>query len=133
MEIIKKSFSPEFRNRLDGIVQFGSLNPETIRTVLDKFIVNLQVQLDDKNVQLHLDDSAVDWFVENGYSESMGARPMARLIQEKLKKALAEDILFGELADNGGEVFVTTDENGIKLDVKGRKKQEKRELSNAKS
>jgi ATP-dependent Clp protease ATP-binding subunit ClpA len=133
MEIIKKSFSPEFRNRLDGIVQFGSLNPKTIRTVLDKFIVNLQVQLDDKNVQLHLDDSAVDWFVENGYSESMGARPMARLIQEELKKALAEDILFGELADNGGEVFVSTDANGIKLDVKGRKKQEKRDLSKTKS
>lgn len=133
MEIIKKSFSPEFRNRLDGIVQFGNLHPETIRTVLDKFIVDLQVQLDDKNVQLHLDDLAVDWFVENGYSESMGARPMARLIQEKLKKALAEDILFGELADNGGEVFVSADEDGIKLDVKGRKKQEKRELSNAKS
>ena len=133
MEIIKKSFSPEFRNRLDGIVQFGNLNSETIRTVLDKFIVNLQVQLDDKNVQLHLDDSAVDWFVENGYSESMGARPMARLIQEKLKKALAEDILFGELADNGGEVFVSTDTDGIKLDVKGRKKQEKRDQSKAKS
>lgn len=133
MEIIKKSFSPEFRNRLDGIVQFGNLHPATIRTVLDKFIVNLQVQLDEKNVQLHLDDLAVDWFVENGYSESMGARPMARLIQEKLKKALAEDILFGELADNGGEVFVSADKDGIKLDVKGRKKQEKRELSNAKS
>ncbi|HAG70749.1 MAG TPA: ATP-dependent Clp protease ATP-binding subunit ClpA, partial [Gammaproteobacteria bacterium] len=133
MEIIKKAFTPEFRNRLDSIVQFGNLLPETIRTVLDKFIVNLQVQLDDKNVQLHLDDLAVDWFVENGYSESMGARPMARLIQEKLKKGLAEDILFGELADNGGEVFVSADENGIKLDVKGRKKQVKRELSNAKS
>lgn len=133
MEIIKKSFTPEFRNRLDGIVQFGNLHPATIRTVLDKFIVNLQVQLDEKNVQLHLDDLAVDWFVENGYSESMGARPMARLIQEKLKKALAEDILFGELADNGGEVFVSADKDGIKLDVKGRKKQEKRELSDAKS
>jgi ATP-dependent Clp protease ATP-binding subunit ClpA len=133
MEIIKKAFTPEFRNRLDSIVQFGNLLPDTIRTVLDKFIVNLQVQLDDKNVQLHLDDLAVDWFVENGYSESMGARPMARLIQEKLKKGLAEDILFGELADNGGEVFVSADEDGIKLDVKGRKKQVKRELSNAKS
>lgn len=133
MEIIKKAFTPEFRNRLDSIVQFGSLRPETIRTVVDKFIVNLQVQLDDKNVQLHLDNAAVDWFVENGYSESMGARPLARLIQEKLKKALAEDILFGDLAGNGGEVFVSADEEGIKLDIKGRKKQEKRELSNAKS
>lgn len=133
MEIIKKAFTPEFRNRLDSIVQFGSLRPETIRTVVDKFIVNLQVQLDDKNVQLHLDDAAVDWFVENGYSESMGARPLARLIQEKLKKALAEDILFGDLAGNGGEVFVSADAEGIKLDIKGRKKQEKRELSGTKS
>lgn len=131
MEIIKKAFTPEFRNRLDGIVQFGNLHPDTIRTVADKFIVNLQVQLDDKNVQLHVDDSAVDWLVKHGYSEAMGARPMARLIQEKLKKALAEDILFGELT-GGGEVFASADENGIKLDIKGRKKQEKRELSDAK-
>lgn len=132
MEIIKKAFTPEFRNRLDSIVQFGNLRPETIRTVVDKFIVNLQVQLDDKNVQLHVEDSAVDWFVENGYNEAMGARPMARLIQEKLKKALAEDILFGELASAGGEVIVSAGENDIKLEIKGRKKQEKRELSDAK-
>lgn len=133
MEIIKKSFTPEFRNRLDGIVQFGNLRPETIRTVVDKFIVNLQVQLDDKNVQLHIDDSAVDWFVTNGYNEAMGARPMARLIQEKLKKALAEDILFGDLANGGGDVYVSADDNDIKLEIKGKKKQEKPELSDAKS
>ncbi|MFK7863984.1 MAG: ATP-dependent Clp protease ATP-binding subunit ClpA [Pseudohongiellaceae bacterium] len=131
MEIIKKSFTPEFRNRLDGIVQFGNLRPETIRTVVDKFIVNLQVQLDDKNVQLHIDDSAVEWFVDNGYSEAMGARPMARLIQEKLKKALAEDILFGELANGGGDVYVSASDKDIQLEIKGRKKQEKRELSDA--
>jgi ATP-dependent Clp protease ATP-binding subunit ClpA len=133
MEIIKKAFTPEFRNRLDAIVQFGSLTPETIRTVIDKFLVNLQVQLDDKNVQIHVDESAVDWFVEHGYSESMGARPMARLIQEKLKKALAEDILFGKLADNGGEVFVTAVDKDIKLEITKRKRQEKKELSKAKS
>ena len=133
MEIIKKAFTPEFRNRLDAIVQFGSLTPETIRTVIDKFLVNLQVQLDDKNVQIHVDESAVDWFVEHGYSESMGARPMARLIQEKLKKALAEDILFGKLADNGGDVFVTAVDKDIKLEITKRKRQERKELSNAKS
>ena len=133
MEIIKKAFTPEFRNRLDAIVQFGSLTPETIRTVIDKFLVNLQVQLDDKNVQIHVDESAVDWFVEHGYSESMGARPMARLIQEKLKKALAEDILFGKLADNGGEVFVTAVDKDIKLEITKRKRQERKELSKAKS
>ena len=133
MEIIKKAFTPEFRNRLDGIIQFGALAPETIRTVVDKFLVELQVQLDDKNVLLQVDDLAVDWFVVNGYSESMGARPMARLIQEKLKKALAEDILFGELAENGGDVFVTVEDDDIKLEISGRKAKQKKELSPAKS
>ena len=133
MEIIKKAFTPEFRNRLDGIIQFGALAPETIRTVVDKFLVELQVQLDEKNVLLQVDDAAVDWFVSNGYSESMGARPMARLIQEKLKKTLAEDILFGELAENGGDVFVTVDDDDIKLEISGRKAKEKKELSPAKS
>lgn len=117
MEIIKKSFTPEFRNRLDSIIQFGALAPETIRTVVDKFLVNLQVQLDDKNVLLHVDDSAVDWFVEHGYSESMGARPMARLIQEKLKKSLAEDILFGELSDGGGDVYISAGDD-IEIEIK---------------
>ncbi|MAX07956.1 MAG: ATP-dependent Clp protease ATP-binding subunit ClpA [Gammaproteobacteria bacterium] len=133
MEIIKKAFTPEFRNRLDAIVQFGALTPATIRTVIDKFLVNLQVQLDEKNVQIHVDEIAVDWFVEHGYSESMGARPMARLIQEKLKKALAEDILFGRLADNGGDVFVTAVDKDIKLEITKRKRQEGKELSKAKS
>ena len=104
--IIKKIFTPEFRNRLDAIIQFDILRPEIIRTVIDKFLVELQVQLDDKKVLLHMDEAAVDWFLEHGYSETMGARPMARLIQEKLKKTLAEDILFGELAENGGDVII---------------------------
>ena len=133
MEIIKKAFTPEFRNRLDGIIQFGSLTPETIRTVIDKFLVDLQVQLDEKKVLLNVDEDAVDWLVEHGYSESMGARPMARLIQEKLKRALAEDILFGDLADNGGEVFVTVKDGKIELEIKGRKTQLKKELSKEKS
>ncbi|MEX2470236.1 MAG: ATP-dependent Clp protease ATP-binding subunit ClpA [Pseudohongiellaceae bacterium] len=129
MEIIRKSFTPEFRNRLDGIIQFGALAPETIRTVADKFLVNLQVQLDGKNVLLHVDDSARDWFVKHGYSEAMGARPMARLIQEKLKKALAEDILFGDLADGGGDVYVSAADDDIKLEITGRKSQKNKELS----
>ena len=132
MGIIKKAFTPEFRNRLDAIIQFGSLTPETIRTVADKFMVNLQVQLDEKNVMLHIDDAATDWFVKHGYSEAMGARPMARLIQEKLKKALAEDILFGELANGGGDVYVSAENDDIKLEIKGRKSSEKQELSSAK-
>lgn len=133
MEIIKKTFTPEFRNRLDSIIQFGVLRPEIIRTVIDKFLVELQVQLDQKKVLLHVDDAAVDWFVEHGYSESMGARPMARLIQEKLKKTLAEDILFGVLANNGGDVYITAEDDDIKLEIEGRKKQEKKQLAPAKN
>ena len=127
LEILKKTFTPEFRNRLDSIVQFSSLSKETIRTVVDKFLVALQVQLDDKNVVLHIDDSVVEWFVENGYSKSMGARPMGRLIQEKLKKPLAEDILFGKLSHSGGEVFVTESGGHIKFRAES-KANEKQEL-----
>ena len=127
LEILKKTFTPEFRNRLDSIVQFSSLSKETIRTVVDKFLVALQVQLDDKNVVLHIDGSVVEWFVENGYSKSMGARPMGRLIQEKLKKPLAEDILFGELSHAGGEVFVTESGGHIKFRAEN-KVNEKQEL-----
>ena len=127
LEILKKTFTPEFRNRLDSIVQFSSLSKETIRTVVDKFLVALQVQLDDKNVVLHIDGSVVEWFVENGYSKSMGARPMGRLIQEKLKKPLAEDILFGELSHAGGEVFVTESGGHIKFRAES-KVNEKQEL-----
>jgi len=133
MEIIKKAFTPEFRNRLDSIIQFGALTVETIRTVVDKFLVDLQVQLDQKKVLLNVDESAVDWFVEHGYSESMGARPMARLIQEKLKKELAEDILFGKLSANGGEVQVSCEAGELVLTINERKPQEKRELTPAKS
>jgi len=129
MEVIKKAFTPEFRNRLDGIIQFGALTPETIRTVVDKFLMDLQVQLDEKGVLLHVDATAQDWFVDNGYSESMGARPMARLIQEKLKKALAEDILFGELA-GGGDVYVTADKD-IEIEIKGRQQKSDKALTQA--
>ena len=133
MEIIKKTFAPEFRNRLDGIIPFSALTTETIRTVVDKFLVNLQVQLDEKKVLLHMDDAAMDWFVEHGYSESMGARPMARLIQERLKKALAEDILFGKLAEQGGDVYISVSENDIKLNIESKKGVQKKEASSAKS
>ena len=129
MEAIKKAFAPEFRNRLDAIIQFGPLSLETIRTVVDKFLVELQVQLDSKKVQLHVDDAAIDWFIRNGYSDTMGARPMSRLIQERLKKELAEDILFGDLADGGGDVHVSADDDDIRLDIKGRKKQEEKQPS----
>ncbi len=132
MEALKKTFTPEFRNRLDAIVQFGALSTDTIRTVVDKFLVELQVQLDDKKVSLQVDESAREWFVEHGYSATMGARPMARLIQDKLKKALAEQILFGELME-GGEVLVSIEKDEVKLSISGRRKTAGKELSRSES
>ncbi len=116
MEVIRRMFTPEFRNRLDAIIQFDSLDNAVIRTVVDKFLVELQVQLDDKKVTLHVEDEAVDWFVKHGYDKAMGARPMLRLVQNKIKKPLAEDILFGALI-GGGDVHVTVEDDDIKLNV----------------
>jgi len=117
MEAIKKTFSPEFRNRLDGIIQFKSLQPGIIKTVVDKFLTELQAQLEDKKVVIEADDEALEWFAIHGYDVKMGARPMARLIQEKLKKPLAEDILFGKLSVAGGTVRVTVKDDEIALEV----------------
>jgi len=116
MEAIRKQFTPEFRNRLDSIIQFSSLTRDNIMFVVDKFLVELQAQLDDKKVHMHIDDDARHWFAENGYDENMGARPMNRLIQEKLKKPLAERILFGDL-EGGGEVDICLNDakDGIEL------------------
>jgi ATP-dependent Clp protease ATP-binding subunit ClpA len=98
---INKVFSPEFRNRLDNIVWFNHLDNVVIQQVVDKFIVELQAQLDDKGVSLELSKEAKQWLAENGYDKAMGARPMSRLIQEHLKKALANELLFGELTHGG--------------------------------
>jgi ATP-dependent Clp protease ATP-binding subunit ClpA len=119
-EVLKRAFTPEFRNRLDSIIQFAALDPDVIRTVVDKFMVELQVQLDDKKVSLHVDEDAIDWFVANGYDKSMGARPMLRLVQTKIKKPLAEDILFGKLV-SGGDVQVSVVDNDIHLDIESPK------------
>ncbi len=113
MEAIKKGFTPEFRNRLDAIVQFGRLSLKVIKTVVDKFLVELQTQLDDKHIQLEISDEAREWLAVNGYDEKMGARPMTRIIQEKVKKPLAEMVLFGELANKGGVVYIEVEENEI--------------------
>ena len=113
MEAIKKMFTPEFRNRLDCIVQFGELTIEVIKTVVDKFLVQLQSQLDDKKVFLDVDDDAREWLANNGYDAKMGARPMDRLIQEKIKKPLAEEVLFGSLSDKGGTAFVTVEDGEL--------------------
>ena len=116
MEVIRKQFTPEFRNRLDGIIQFAPLNKNTIMFVVDKFLVELQAQLDDKKVHLHINEDARKWLSENGYDEKMGARPMSRLIQEKLKKPLAEKILFGDL-ESGGEVEICLNDVGDGVDI----------------
>ena len=117
-EIIKKTFSPEFRNRLDAIIPFNPLDIDVIKTVVDKFLVELQAQLDEKKVQLEVSEQARDWIADKGYDKTMGARPMQRLIQEKIKKPLAEEILFGQFSSKGGVVYVNQEEDGLSLKFK---------------
>ncbi|MGD8594640.1 MAG: AAA family ATPase, partial [Gammaproteobacteria bacterium] len=116
MEMIKKTFTPEFRNRLDAIVQFKSLDATTISHVVDKFLYELENQLAEKKVIMHVDEEARQWLAEHGYDEKMGARPMARIIKENIKKPLAEELLFGQLA-NGGNVEVTVEDGKIKFEL----------------
>ncbi len=101
LEVLKRYFSPEFRNRLDAIVQFRPLSPETITRVVDKFVQALEQQLAEKQVQMILDPEARTWLAERGYDPQMGARPMARIIQEQIKRPLADELLFGRLAEGG--------------------------------
>ena len=119
MSEINKTFSPEFRNRLDSIVWFNHLSDEVIQQVVDKFIVELQAQLDDKGVSLELTNDARKWLAKHGYDKAMGARPMARLIQEELKKPLANELLFGELVQGGiARVSVSKDKLVLKFENK---------------
>ena len=111
LSIIKKQFSPEFRNRLDAIIQFASLEIDSIMRVVDKLVVELEAKLDNSNVTLELDDKARVWIAERGYDPTMGARPMARIIQEQIKRPLAEELLFGSLA-KGGHVKIVIGEDG---------------------
>jgi len=117
LEAVKKMFTPEFRNRLDSIIPFGPLNRDVIKTVVDKFLVEIQVQLDDKKVLLEVSEAARAWLGEQGYDELLGARPMQRLIQDKIKKPLAEDILFGRLAKHGGVVQVDIEDGDLVLNI----------------
>ena len=116
MEIINKTFSPEFRNRLSAIIEFNALDQKTILNVVDKFLVELQAQLDEKKVIIDVDEPARLWLAEHGYDKIMGARPMARLIQEKIKKQLAEELLFGKLL-HGGHVIVSAAEDELTLEI----------------
>jgi ATP-dependent Clp protease ATP-binding subunit ClpA len=117
MEAIKKLFSPEFRNRLDAVIQFNGLDETTIQRVVDKLLVELETQLEGKRVSVQLDDGARRWIAKTGYDPKMGARPMARVIQENIKRPLAEELLFGKLT-GGGTVRITVkpDDSGLSLD-----------------
>ena len=117
MEAINRMFTPEFRNRLDSVVQFQPLGEDVILTVVDKFLTELQGQLDEKRVMLDVDEDARLWLVEKGYDIHMGARPMERVIQEYIKKPLAEMVLFGPLARTGGTALVRLDRAADKLEV----------------
>jgi ATP-dependent Clp protease ATP-binding subunit ClpA len=119
MEAIRRLFSPEFRNRLDAVIQFGALDSDTIERVVDKLLVEAEAQLEHKRVSITVDEAARRWIAKRGYDPKMGARPMARLIQEHIKRPLAEELLFGKLT-NGGHVDVTVSEDGEKLKLESR-------------
>ena len=116
MEVIKRMFTPEFRNRLDAIIQFSELDEKTIASVVDKFIAQLESQLTEKKVDLIFDEEARAWVGKQGYDPQMGARPMARVLQEYVKRPLSEEILFGNLA-KGGRVRVTVKDNKLDLEI----------------
>lgn len=118
---IEKIFNPEFRNRLDAVISFDNLPMETILQVVDKFILQLEAQLMDRNVTIELTKSAGEWIANKGYDNKMGARPLSRVIQEHIKKPLAEDLLFGKLA-KGGIVKVTTKNGKLELEIKSHEK-----------
>jgi ATP-dependent Clp protease ATP-binding subunit ClpA len=109
-DAINRTFTPEFRNRLDAIIAFSALTPEVVHRVVDKFVIQLEEQLADRKVQIELSDSARDWLAKRGYEPSFGARPLGRLIQDRIKKPLAEELLFGKLA-HGGTVCVEVDKD----------------------
>jgi ATP-dependent Clp protease ATP-binding subunit ClpA len=115
-EAVKKMFTPEFRNRLDAIVPFSYLPPQVVARVVDKFILQLELQLADRDVHIKLDKKAKEWLTEKGYDKLYGARPMGRLIQEKIKQPLAEELLFGKLV-NGGEVAVHLKDEKLSFEI----------------
>jgi ATP-dependent Clp protease ATP-binding subunit ClpA len=112
MAAIQKMFSPEFRNRLDAIIQFGTLGEDSVLRVVDKLVLELEAQLENHDVTIELEEDARQWIAERGYDPKMGARPMARVIQEHIKRPLAEELLFGELA-NGGSVRIGLGEDEL--------------------
>ena len=107
-EALKRLFTPEFRNRLDATVVFSALSADIIQRVVEKFVLQLEIQLSDRNVTISITNAAKDWLAERGFDSEMGARPLARTIQEHVKKPMAEELLFGKLA-KGGEVKIDVD------------------------
>lgn len=120
IEVINKHFTPEFRNRLDAVIQFKSLSSEVINHVVDKFLMELETQLEEKGVVIEVDGSARAWLAEHGFEPTMGARPMARVIKEKIKKPLAEELLFGAL-EGGGHVLVSAENGELTFDFENTK------------
>jgi ATP-dependent Clp protease ATP-binding subunit ClpA len=121
-EALKRLFTPEFRNRLDAIVQFKSLTPEVIRLVVQKFVMQLEAQLADRHVTIETEDEATDWLAKNGFDELYGARPLARVIQEHIKKPLADEILFGRLI-KGGHVKVVLKDGKLAFEIEGEERE----------
>ncbi len=116
MEAIRKLFSPEFRNRLDAIIQFGALDQLTILRVVEKFLMQLEHQLQERNVQMSVDEAARNWLGERGFDPQMGARPMARVIQDQVKRRLADELLFGKLVD-GGRVLIGVKDDDLHVEI----------------
>ncbi len=114
---IKKLFSPEFRNRLDKTIHFNGLKQETIIHVVKKFLMELEHQLEDRNIGLVVEDEAIRWLAEKGYDKAMGARPMARVIQKEIKEAIVDQLLFGKLAKKGGQVLVRLKQNKLDFEI----------------
>jgi ATP-dependent Clp protease ATP-binding subunit ClpA len=133
MEVIRKAFAPEFRNRLDNVIQFKALDMTVILMIVDKFILELEAQLAQKDVGITVTRAAREWMAEQGFDPKMGARPMKRLIQDRIKRQLAEDLLFGDLSLNGGEVDVDLDEEGKDLKITASARQPERKALPASS
>jgi ATP-dependent Clp protease ATP-binding subunit ClpA len=118
---IERTFTPEFRNRLDAVISFSSLPKEVILRVVEKFVLQLEAQLMDRNVTIELSKKAAEWLADKGYDDKMGARPLGRVIQEHIKKPLAEELLFGKLA-KGGVVKVGVKKGDLDLEILGLEK-----------
>ena len=125
-EVINKLFSPEFRNRIDSIIHFNHLSKQVVLSIVDKFIIEVEVQLEDKSVSLSIDNQAREYLANKGYDEVYGARELSRIIQSEVKKPMAEELIFGKLA-KGGHVKITLKNNDIFLNFSS-KQESKKEL-----